>query len=149
MSLFPFCTIQALCCFGVDSPIQFGHKLHNYAFFSFVAPLVDLLSLMEYICLSKETYHILKGVQLYIIKICCIFQIGRPALEFSLDLGPHCCPCWPWILLVGIILLPSDHSVNHSMLQVDLGHWIWILLVGVILLPSYDSVIHSMLQISS
>ena len=54
---------------------------------------LDLLSLMEYICLAKETYHILKGVQLYIIKISCIFQIGRPALEFSLDLGPHCCPC--------------------------------------------------------
>ena len=77
----------------MDSPIQFGHKLHKYAFLSFVAPLVDLLSLMEYIYLAKGTYCILKGVQLHIIKISCIFQIGRPALEFSLDLGPHCCPC--------------------------------------------------------
>ena len=82
---------------GMDSQIQFGqklhkyafHKLHKYAFLSFVAPL----PLMKYIYLAKGTYCILKGVQLYIIKISCIFQIGRPALEFSLDLGPHCCPC--------------------------------------------------------
>ena len=67
----------------------------NMPFFHLLHPslLIDLSSHMECVCLAKETYRILKGVQLYIFKISCIFQIGRPALEFSLDLGPHCCPC--------------------------------------------------------
>ena len=38
-------------------------------------------------------------------------QIGRPPLELALDLDPHCCPCWPGILLVSSTLSPSSFII--------------------------------------
>ena len=111
----PFAALEWILLFNlveISTNMPFFHLFHP-------SLSIDLSILMECVCLAKETYRILKGVQLYIIKISCTFQIGRPALEFSLDLGPHCCPCWPWILLVGIILLPSHESVIQSMLQIS------------------------------
>ena len=135
MSLFPVCTIQALCCFGMDSPIQFGRNLHKYAFLSFVAPFPLNWPLESYgMCLPCKR-------NLSYFKRC-----SRSLVPSRLVDLPWNSP-WTWVLTAVLVdlgyywwdpyLLPSDHSVNHSMLQVDLGHWIWILLVGIILLPSY------------